>query len=76
MLIINQLKVSINDNTDDLTNSISKKLRISKDNVIIPEMISLFSILINQFETSITHAMNHECKIPSISSTLYGRLEC
>ena len=34
MLIINQLKVSINDNTDDLSNAISKKLRISKDDII------------------------------------------
>lgn len=34
MFIINQLKVSINDNTDDLTMAISKKLRISKDNII------------------------------------------
>ena len=33
MLIINQLKVSINDNTDDLMIALSKKLRISKDNI-------------------------------------------
>ncbi len=33
MLIINQLKVSVNDNTDDLTNAISKKLRTSIDNI-------------------------------------------
>ncbi len=34
MLIINQLKVSINDNADDLSNAISKKLRINKDDII------------------------------------------
>ena len=34
MLIINQLKVSINDNTDDLSNAISKKLRISVEDLI------------------------------------------
>ncbi|KFZ27459.1 MAG: glutamate synthase subunit beta [Candidatus Izimaplasma bacterium HR2] len=33
MLIINQLKVSIKDNTDDLSIAISKKLRTSKDNI-------------------------------------------
>jgi len=34
MLIINQLKVSINDNTDDLLISISRKLRIDKEEII------------------------------------------
>lgn len=34
MLIINQLKVSINNDTYDLTNAISKKLRINIDNII------------------------------------------
>jgi len=39
MLIINQLKVSINDNTDDLSNAISKKLRISVEDLIKYEII-------------------------------------
>ena len=34
MLIINQLKVSINDNTDNLTIAISKKLRMNQDSII------------------------------------------
>lgn len=34
MLIVNQLKVSINDNTDNLTNAISKKLRVNNENII------------------------------------------
>lgn len=33
MFVINQLKVSIKDNTDDLTIAISKKLRIGKDHI-------------------------------------------
>ncbi len=39
MLIINQLKVSINDNTDDLSNAISKKLRVNKEDILNFEII-------------------------------------
>jgi len=34
MLIVNQLKVSINDNTSNLTKAISKKLRINQEDII------------------------------------------
>lgn len=39
MLIINQLKVSINDNTDNLSNAISKKLRVGIEDIINYEII-------------------------------------
>jgi uncharacterized FAD-dependent dehydrogenase len=39
MLIINQLKVSINDNTDNLSNAISKKLRVDIEDVLNYEII-------------------------------------